>query len=90
MPCSDGGPTQDSVDRERKRHDIQARLACAYCQFMEAARKPIPEWAREWWAEHQDADRVRLAIEQATERNRKLRMKAVAKLTPEERQALGL
>ena len=90
MPCSDGGPSAEDMILIQARHDTAARLACEYCQSLERAGQTVPEWAQEWWQEHQDDDRVRKAIEEATERNEKLRLKAVSKLTKEEREALGI
>lgn len=42
----------------------------------------------DWWENHQEVDRKRLADEAREKKNKKLRASAVAKLTPAERKAL--
>lgn len=44
----------------------------------------------DWWEDHQEADRRRVEREQAEAAAAEARAKALAKLTPEERRALGL
>ena len=44
----------------------------------------------DWWAAHQEKDRARRRAEQAAELKRQVKLQALAKLTPEERKALGL
>lgn len=44
----------------------------------------------DWWEEHQEADRKRIASEKRVKLEQKLREKALAKLTPKEKRILGL
>lgn len=53
MPCYDDRPTCYLTDYE---HQTMTRLACDYCKSLEAAGKPIPEWAVKWWGNHKRMD----------------------------------
>jgi len=44
----------------------------------------------DWWEEHQEADKKRLAEEAAEKKEQKLKQKAISKLTTKERKALGV
>jgi hypothetical protein len=44
----------------------------------------------DWWEEHQEADRKREAEEEAEKKRKKIAKQALAKLTKEEKEALGL
>lgn len=88
MPCQDVWPTDEQVriresNEDRERHDIQARLACAYCHSLERGGIRIPEYAKMWWNKHRlmDIDR------QNQENARKI---SLAKLSPSDRKLLGL
>ena len=48
MPCFD--PRAAASDQAAH------RIACYMLATLEAAGHPIPEFAREWWREHQDMD----------------------------------
>lgn len=52
MPCHDD---RDDSDREdsQKRLDITTRLACMYCKS-----NPVPDWAADWWHNHQLYDQL--------------------------------
>lgn len=54
------------------------------------ARSEMSRELATWWETHQAADRAREAKEQADIRNAALRQQALAKLTDEEREALGV
>ena len=43
-----------------------------------------------WWTDHQAEDAKRLALEEAKQSAERLKREALAKLSPEERAALGL
>src|SRR5690242_13382594 len=47
-------------------------------------------WVEGWWASHKEQDRLRKLQEAARQRKEEARQSALAKLTPEEKQALGL
>ncbi len=54
------------------------------------ARNPSSRALADWWERHQAMDRAREEREAAEERRAWLRQQAIAKLTPEEIEALGL
>jgi hypothetical protein len=101
MPCMsyESNWANDSNDREVRKikaeADKLARIACAALTELEA--NGIAEVVllkndelREWWAAHKEADRK--ATEARVERERRARVKeeALAKLSTEERELLGL
>lgn len=92
MPCRDGGPYEVYENPDtRRRLDTSTMIACEAFQIMSAEQiASLPKICQKWWKDHQEADRVRKEREN-DERNRQLRRsRALAKLTPEERRALGL
>lgn len=54
------------------------------------ARSKTSRDLADWWEEHEAADREREEQERADTRREQARQSALAKLTPEEREALGL
>lgn len=66
------------------------RLACDRCKAIEAQGGAIPEWAKEWWESHKAADAQRARESAEVRRQNKIREKALKKLTPEERNELGI
>ena len=106
MPCSDGGPRpiyQDSYDNSRELAELRAKLdlvtrvACEYCTQLEASNAPIPEYAKAWWHLHKIDDARKAAYKAKLDEARRveaereeLKRATIAKLTPEERAALGL
>jgi hypothetical protein len=93
MPCRvyDDG---DELKEARDQANMLARLLCAQCRAADrGARSLVPEVAS-WWAGHQEADRKReakLAEEGMRSKLRtQLARKALAKLTSEERHAIGV
>ena len=89
MPCMDGGPTREELERERADFETITRLACDRCQELEGSGDPIPPWAASWWARHKVADARRARRQEAIQRDQEAREAALAKLTPQERAALG-
>lgn len=53
-------------------------------------RNPDARRLADWWDKHQEADRKRLEEEYRQRQRDELRKKALAKLTPEEVEALGI
>lgn len=53
-------------------------------------RNPDARRLADWWDKHQEADRKRLEEEYRQIKREELRNQALAKLTPEEREALGV
>jgi hypothetical protein len=84
MPCR--GPDPDYGGEINK---LTAML-CACCEALDKAKKPIPDSAKFWWREHQRWDAERRAQEAAEQKRRQVAEQAKKKLTPAERQALGL
>ena len=91
MPCQsdyDEGTTV-SIDYVKSCH-IATQLACRYCQQLEKANRGIPSWAARWWEEHKRADVRRREEEKEEIVRKKCAAVGLAKLTSEERKALGL
>lgn len=53
-------------------------------------RNPNARKLADWWDKHQEADRKRIEQEQHEREREELREAAIAKLTPEEREVLGI
>lgn len=53
-------------------------------------RNPAARKLADWWDKHQEADRKRIEEEQRVQKREELRQAAINKLTPEEREALGI
>lgn len=84
MPCRVDTTEMDRKELRELRAELDnvTRMLCElYSQTLGLSRHSVIEGLAEWWAEHQDADARR--IERA-------RANGLAKLTQEEREALGL
>lgn len=90
MPCQDNGPSQEQIERSQRYYQVMTRLSCDFCRGIEAAGGTVPDWAKEWWEDHQMRDSQRLNEEAKTKQVEALKAKALAKLTNREREALGL
>jgi len=101
MPCQSYETTwaRDSDDyeiREIKREaDRLARIACQAMQTLEDMGRADflllkDTEVREWWTAHKEADRKAREAAEAKLRRDELKRAALAKLTPEERAALGI
>jgi len=90
MPCHDAGPSREETERSRRDHQTMTRLACDRCREIEARGGTVPEWAQEWWTNHKRKDAERLERDLRAQREAKIRAHAIAKLTPEEREELGV
>lgn len=84
---------------DTERADEIVSALCEFCQTMNAENKQRiiydahSRQARDlanWWEEHQEADADRLAKEAETKRVDEMKHRALAKLTDEEKAALGL
>lgn len=94
MPCTDGGVPYTDHETER-RSDKLARIACkAMTELVDQGRAEFllirDDEVREWWTAHQEFDRQRRAEEYQRETQAALKKEALAKLTDEEQQILGL
>lgn len=98
MPCRDY-ESDYSSDWDRERYKAQtdklARIACAAMEELVRQGKEDflvlknPEVA-EWWAEHIKADRAEKARIAEKERKERVKAEALARLTDEEKELLGL
>ena len=101
MPCRDYGsdgisPTSTWQYKEMKdRADMLARIACkamtelvksGYADFLILQDDEV----REWWEQHQEADRKAREKEERKKQTAKTRRSALKKLSEEEKVALGL
>ena len=98
MPCYDGG-RDDYNDSEvrslRARCDLLARVACR--ALTELEDNGIADMlllrddeTRDFWVKHKEFDAKRKAAEAEKRRKAKIKKEALAKLTPEEQEALGI
>lgn len=90
MPCTDGGPSWEDIQKEQRNHATIVRLACDRCRELESRGGAVPDWALEWWNEHRTQDLRRQRYEAAAQRDAEIRKQAIAKLTPKERAELGV
>lgn len=92
MPCRDGGPPIEVEYKERL--DKVTRLLCELCGTLEASgantKKLFTRELSAWWEVHKKADRARELQERAERTRKATRRKALKKLTPAERRALGI
>ena len=96
MPCMsyDDRPDYDARDWKKKT-DKLARIACkAMTELVEQGKADFlilrDDEVREWWEQHQIADRQAREAREKKEREARIRKEALAKLTPEERKILGI
>lgn len=68
--------------------DKATAALCAWCKVNDVSRCSLE--MQIWWRDHQEADRQREKKEAEDQRDRAIRQAAIAKLTVEERRALGV
>lgn len=101
MPCMSYSSNwaKNSNDRDiralKQEADKLARIACKALQALEDMGKEDfillkDDEVREWWQQHQEADRRARAAEEAKRLKKEARARAIAKLTDEEKVLLGL
>ena len=97
MPCRDYEADYDnSYERNLKdQNDRLARIACkAMTALEEAGQEDFlllkDEEVREWWKKHKEADAKAKAEREEKARIARIKKEALAKLSAEERQALGI
>ena len=100
MPCYDGGgpsysDNTDELRRMKARIDLLARVACR--ALTELEDNGIADFlllrddeTREFWEKHKEFDRERKAEEAEKLRLEEVKKAALAKLTDEEKDALGI
>jgi hypothetical protein len=95
MPC-DGGPSHDQIENQRAYgvsytdRDLLTRVACDLAHLLEDPDHEISELTRRWIVVHKRADAERRAEEERVGLQRATRARALRKLSPDERSALGL
>lgn len=70
--------------------DADTARLCTLCQSMGRGITLFSLDVQLWWEKHQKADKIRMEQEKTAAEKAALREVALAKLTPEERKALGL
>lgn len=101
MPCMsyDTEWANRSNDRDirmlKKEADKLARIACkAMTELVEQGKADFlilrDDEVREWWEQHQEADRKAREEREKKEREDRIRREALAKLTPEEKRILKI
>jgi hypothetical protein len=101
MPCMSydtqwaSGSSDSDVKRLKKEADKLARIACRALQELE--NNGIEDMlllkddeTREWWLKHKEADRKAREKREAKERRERVKAEALAKLSQEEREVLGI
>lgn len=92
MPCRDGGPSPEEVNRsvkaEQRRNkainnkiDTLTRMLCTLCKLSNEKGMSLPTEISKWYEEHKEVDKKRLADALKS---------ALAKLNDDEKEALGL
>ena len=101
MPCRDYESDNWDYDNSRemaklkKQVDRLARIACKAMTALEESEKEDflllkDEEVREWWAAHKEADRKEQARIAEKERRARVKAEALARLSDEEKELLGL
>lgn len=96
MPCRDDGQLASEYGNLQRRLDEVTQMLCGVLGAIEEAEEPVridhlAIETQEWWNKHKKADEQRRSVEERAKEARRLaRERALAKLTPEERRALGL
>jgi hypothetical protein len=101
MPCQSydtawaAGSDDYEVRKLKKEADRLARIACKAMEALTRADQADflllkDDEVREWWIKHQEDDRRAQEKEAARLRREQVKQDALAKLTTEEREALGI
>lgn len=89
------GSSDSDVRRLKKEADKLARIACAaMTELVKHGKADFlvlqNDELREWWEAHQEADRKEREREARAQKRKEIREQALARLTEEEKEALGL
>ena len=97
MPCSDGGCDAEDRRETQDRLDKVTRLLCSLLETVDKNGNGdlILDAGNsfelaDWWKEHQEKDRKRIAEERREEARIRKKKNALKKLTQEERNLLNL
>ena len=87
MACRDDYPNYDYERLNERTNQLCTQLA-----YLEASgfERLIHKSVREWWSDHKKADAERLELESTRREDEQKKQVALAKLTPEERELLGI
>lgn len=97
MPCrGDGYPT--AYDMLKTEFDTVTDYLCLVCKLLEQNHPAVskPDLLRAvsglsvWWSNHKEMDRARLERERKQKETEDTRKRALGKLSPDEKKALGL
>ena len=90
MVCWDAQVRQVTHSMLYNKIDLLTDILCKFCRLVESEHREIPEFAKEWWNEHKKDDEIRIEKEKEKQIKNILKDQALAKLTKEEMEALGL
>jgi len=95
MPCSDGGyDYNDGREEVQKIHKL-TRMLCALCELVESssdfdnACEHIPGLVK-WWNKHKEEDRLQRERERKAQEVYEEKLRAYKRLTPKQRELLGV
>ena len=90
MPCRDEGADAHEKNELRDKVNHLTAMLCAVCEQLDVLNvAPSDPAACKWWAEHLVSDELRRKAKAEADRQKQIRTDALAKLTPEQRRALG-
>lgn len=100
MPCRDyesdsWGSSHREAEKYKEQANRLARIACKAMTALEEMGKEDflllkDEEVREWWGKHKEADRKERARVAELERKERVKAEALARLSDEEKELLGL
>lgn len=94
MPCYHTGSAEGDANlaAEEARREVTTltRLLCQACERLEAHDIIMTRDVKSWWDRHKEIDATRRAAERALSEQEVRKAKALAKLSREERELLGL
>ena len=100
MPCSDGGPTHEQLQKARREAEVAKAGLCMMLSIYGIPTISHADAYKEsgisrvelmrWWGQHQKEDERRRKREAEQKKKRELQKLALNKLSPEEKKALGL
>ncbi len=93
MPCTTGQEYDRTDYAARRENERLTRVSCDIMRVLEANGFDLSTFGDEtvnWWEQHKSEDARREAAAQAQAQREQLRADGLAKLTADERKALGL
>ncbi len=94
MPCTDPGAWRDSYSEVSSLLEGTTQLLCSLCTLL--VENGHGSYIKQvdnlpgWWKQHQEDDRKRVALEQKQKKQDEKKKRALAKLSPKERELLGV